>query len=216
MSKFDLIFLQRVSKIITLDLELRSCTKWWCFIGSCSWRVMFAIWPLYIPPSLYQTAIWPVDWTQGQVIGRREKNGGRLGQCLWGKVRGYGPLTTHVKAWLTHPASSKWESLQPPPAICPHLHIRQKGQMTERRIWCKTDTMAHCYHRLLWSGFCFFVRRLAFLHSHLNLSSKLLKSVPQNKNFKKKYVSNYLLSGVVCHTYSGWGGSLDRWYRQRR
>lgn len=57
------------------------------------------------PSILYQTAIWPVDWTQGHVIGWCEKNGGRQGQCLWGKVRGYGPLTTHVKAWLTHPAS---------------------------------------------------------------------------------------------------------------
>lgn len=28
------------------------------------------------PSVLYQTAIWPVDWTQGRVIGQCEKNGG--------------------------------------------------------------------------------------------------------------------------------------------
>lgn len=68
-------------------------------------RVISVIWPDVYPSVLYQTAIWPVDWTQGHLIGWCEKNGGRLGQCLWGKVRGYGLLTTHVKAWLTHPAS---------------------------------------------------------------------------------------------------------------
>lgn len=59
------------------------------------------------PLVFYQTAIWPVRWTQGRLIGWCEKNGGRLGQCLRGKVRGYGPLTIRVKARLTHPASSE-------------------------------------------------------------------------------------------------------------
>lgn len=59
------------------------------------------------PPALYQTAIWPVDLAQGHVIGRREKNGGRPGQCLCREVRGHGPLTTHVKTGLTHPVSSQ-------------------------------------------------------------------------------------------------------------
>lgn len=85
--------------------------------------------PTVYPSVLYQTAIWPMDWTQGHVIGWCEKNGGRLGQCLWGKVRGYGPLTTHVKAWLTHTLhhlNEKVCSLLS--AICPHLHIRQRAK----------------------------------------------------------------------------------------
>lgn len=105
-----------------------SVTKMVVFIG-VNLQVRVCYLSTVYPSVLYQTAIWPADWTQGYVIGWCEKNGGWLGQCLWGKVRGYGPLTTHVKAWLTHTLHLLNESLQPPlSAICPHLHIKQRAK----------------------------------------------------------------------------------------
>lgn len=40
--------------------------------------------PTVYPLVLYQTAIWPVDWTQGRVIGWCEKNGGKAGSVSLG------------------------------------------------------------------------------------------------------------------------------------
>lgn len=100
-----------INIIIRLKIDLMVPIRW-RFIGNwaAAEKKCFCL-PGEYPSVFYQKAIWPVNWTQGHEIGWCKKNGGRLGQCLWSEVTGQGPLTTHIKAGLTHPASSEWESL---------------------------------------------------------------------------------------------------------
>lgn len=75
---------------------------------------------------------------------------------FWGKVRGHGPLTTHVKAWLTHTLhhlNKKVCSLLS--AICPHLHIKQRPKwpnagIDAKQTQCLADTVPSSDLALTW------------------------------------------------------------------
>lgn len=89
--------------------------------SSCRWELFYQ--STVYPSVLYQTAIWPVDWTQGHVIGWCEKNGGRW-VSVFGERSGVTGLWQHMTRPGSHTPCILWirrsaASSQQSALICP-------------------------------------------------------------------------------------------------
>lgn len=166
------------------------------------------------------------------------KGWGKAGSVSLGKGQGLEPFDNTCQGLArTHSASSEWESLQPP--LSPHLHIRQRakwpnaGFNTKQTQWFTainpSSDLCFCYCEEAASNITGCVLLSTFTASHYKCGITLnhtLISPATSKLFHKKYMLHQQLSSPAVSSssavsapttsYSRSGGSLDRWYRQRR
>lgn len=84
------------------------------------------------------------------VAWKGERGGVGTGQCLWVRVKGRGPLTIGVKAWLRDHASSEWESAACFLTICPGCTFGIKPRWPSAWTRWGADTMLHTPMFLCW------------------------------------------------------------------
>lgn len=90
--------------------QFGTVTKWHFILIKLLLRATFVICPLYIPRFFIRQPSGQCVGHKGVWLGGVKRMGEGWVSVFRGEVRGYGPLTIHVKAWLTDPASSEWES----------------------------------------------------------------------------------------------------------
>lgn len=123
------------------------CHKKLLYLTPASVAVSSAISSLYTSPSSFirqPSGQWSAG-TAGMRLAavKRGRRGLGTGQCLWVRVKGRGPLTIGVKAWLTDHASSEWESAACFLAICPGCTFGIKPRWPSAWTWWGADTMLH-------------------------------------------------------------------------
>lgn len=86
---------------------------------------------------------WSVGTAGAWLAAWKGEGGAGTGQCFWVRVKGRGPLTIGVKAWLTDHASSEWESAACFLTICPGCTFGIKPRWPSAWTRWGADTMLH-------------------------------------------------------------------------